>query len=192
MVSRAIGRPLTWETDDLALQNIQARVRSPSVWLLANLRGALLLADQQSERGGRRLCHDGRRHVAAASARSPASTKPFCAAGCGGSRSTGPEGIGPIPALAAVNRQAADGRAAAAAAGQTDEADLMPYELLDAIERAAIRDKLTAAGSLSADAGRIPAIHAEQQLALGRAILSALVPQSMETRAVRPVVPRGR
>ena len=25
--------------------------------------------------------------------------------------------------------------------GQTDEADLMPYELLDAIERAAIRDK---------------------------------------------------
>ena len=44
MVSGAIGRPLTWEQDDIALQNIQARVRSPGVWLLANLRGALLLS----------------------------------------------------------------------------------------------------------------------------------------------------
>ena len=42
-VSQAIGRPLNWQTDDLALQNIQARARAPSVWLLANLRGALLL-----------------------------------------------------------------------------------------------------------------------------------------------------
>jgi NAD+ synthase (glutamine-hydrolysing) len=41
MVSRAIGRELTWEHDDLALQNIQARARAPGVWLLANLRGAL-------------------------------------------------------------------------------------------------------------------------------------------------------
>ncbi|MEM7314083.1 MAG: nitrilase-related carbon-nitrogen hydrolase, partial [Planctomycetota bacterium] len=43
-VSDAIGRELTWEQDDLALQNIQARVRGPSVWMFANLRNALLLA----------------------------------------------------------------------------------------------------------------------------------------------------
>ena len=42
-VEGAIGRTLAWETDDVALQNIQARVRSPSIWLLANLRGAILL-----------------------------------------------------------------------------------------------------------------------------------------------------
>ena len=42
IVSKAIGRELRWETDDIALQNIQARVRSPGVWMLANLRGALL------------------------------------------------------------------------------------------------------------------------------------------------------
>lgn len=35
---------LTWEKDDLALQNIQARVRSPGIWLLANKYNKLLLA----------------------------------------------------------------------------------------------------------------------------------------------------
>ena len=38
-----MGHPLTWQDNDIALQNIQARVRGPGVWLLANLRGALLL-----------------------------------------------------------------------------------------------------------------------------------------------------
>ena len=48
-----------------------------------------------------------------------------------------------MPALAAVNRQAPTAELRPAEATQTDEADLMPYELLDAIERAAIRDKLS-------------------------------------------------
>ena len=43
-VSQAVGRQLTWTQDDVALQNIQARARGPGAWLLANLRGALLLA----------------------------------------------------------------------------------------------------------------------------------------------------
>ena len=42
-LEKAIGRALTWEHDDVTLQNIQARVRAPSIWMLANLRGALLL-----------------------------------------------------------------------------------------------------------------------------------------------------
>ncbi|WP_069473064.1 NAD(+) synthase, partial [Candidatus Marithrix sp. Canyon 246] len=44
LISQALNKKLSWETDDLALQNIQARVRSPSVWLIANIRNALLLA----------------------------------------------------------------------------------------------------------------------------------------------------
>ncbi len=44
LVSKGLGRQLSWETDDLALQNIQARARSPGVWMVANLRGALLLS----------------------------------------------------------------------------------------------------------------------------------------------------
>ncbi|MFN9970129.1 MAG: NAD+ synthetase, partial [Phycisphaerae bacterium] len=44
LIETAIGRQLTWTQDDVTLQNIQARTRSPSVWMLANLRNALLLA----------------------------------------------------------------------------------------------------------------------------------------------------
>jgi NAD+ synthase (glutamine-hydrolysing) len=36
-VEAALGRKLEWQRDDLALQNIQARVRAPSVWLLASV-----------------------------------------------------------------------------------------------------------------------------------------------------------
>ena len=53
----------------------------------------------------------------------------------------GPEGLNPIPALAAVNRQAPTAELRPAGCKQTDEEDLMPYDVLDAIERTAIRDK---------------------------------------------------
>ena len=55
---------------------------------------------------------------------------------------TGPAGTAPIPALAAVNDQQPTAELRPPQAGQTDEDDLMPYVVLDAIERAAIRDKL--------------------------------------------------
>jgi NAD+ synthase (glutamine-hydrolysing) len=54
---------------------------------------------------------------------------------------TGPLGLGPMPALKAVNVQQPTAELRPQEMTQTDEADLMPYELLDAIERAAIRDK---------------------------------------------------
>lgn len=44
MVSAALGRKLDWSSDDIALQNIQARTRGPGVWMIANLNNALLLA----------------------------------------------------------------------------------------------------------------------------------------------------
>ncbi len=44
LAEQALGRTLDWQHDDMALQNIQARVRSPSVWLLANVENALLLS----------------------------------------------------------------------------------------------------------------------------------------------------
>ena len=44
LVEKAINRPLTWAQDDITLQNVQARVRAPSAWMLANIKNALLLA----------------------------------------------------------------------------------------------------------------------------------------------------
>ena len=37
------GLPLTFKHDDLTLQNLQARCRAPSIWMIANIEGKLLL-----------------------------------------------------------------------------------------------------------------------------------------------------
>jgi NAD+ synthase (glutamine-hydrolysing) len=138
--SQAEGRPLSWETDDLALQNIQARARSPGVWLLANLRGALLVAtSNRSEAAVGYATMDG--DTSGGISPIAGIDKAFLRRWLVWYEQQGPEGIGPIAALGAVNRQEPTAELRPTAAGQTDEADLMPYELLDAIERAAIRDK---------------------------------------------------
>ncbi len=55
----------------------------------------------------------------------------------------GPVQFPPIPALALVNQQAPTAELRPKEMSQTDEADLMPYPLLNAIEKAAIRDRQT-------------------------------------------------
>ena len=142
MVSAAIGRPLSWETDDLALQNIQARVRAPGVWMLANLKNALLVStSNRSEAAVGYATMDG--DTSGGISPIAGIDKAFLRRWLRWYEERGPEGIGRLPALAAVNRQAPTAELRPLEAAQTDEADLMPYELLDAIERAAIRDKLS-------------------------------------------------
>lgn len=46
-----LDRPLSWETDDIALQNIQARSRSPYIWMLTNVKGALLITSSNRSEG---------------------------------------------------------------------------------------------------------------------------------------------
>ncbi|RIK72813.1 MAG: NAD(+) synthase [Planctomycetota bacterium] len=141
-VATAIGRELSWSTDDLALQNIQARTRAPGVWLLANLRGALLLAtSNRSEAAVGYTTMDGD----TCGGLSPIAgiDKAFLRQWLAWVETTGPADLRPIPELAAVTQQAPTAELRPAAEHQTDEADLMPYDLLDAIERAAIRDKQT-------------------------------------------------
>ena len=55
---------------------------------------------------------------------------------------TGSVDFEPIEALSSVNQQQPTAELRPPSAAQTDESDLMPYEVLDAIERAAIRDRL--------------------------------------------------
>lgn len=139
-VEAALGRTLGWEGDDIALQNIQARVRAPSVWLIANLAGALLLStSNRSEAAVGYATMDGD----TAGGLSPIAgvDKNFVRSFLRWLEVEGPVGLGPIPALRAVNVQAPTAELRPAASAQTDEGDLMPYDLLDAIERAAIRDK---------------------------------------------------
>jgi len=140
MVERGIGRKLTWETDDIALQNIQARVRSPGIWMVANIRNALLLStSNRSEAAVGYATMDGD----TSGSLSPIAgiDKAFLRQWLAWLETTGPTGSHPIPELKAVNEQQPTAELRPQASGQTDETDLMPYPLLDAIERAAIRDK---------------------------------------------------
>jgi len=139
-IEQALGRKLTWERDDLALQNIQARVRGPNVWLLANVKGALLLAtSNRSEAAVGYATMDGD----TCGGLSPIAgiDKAFLRRWLRWLETQGPMGFHPIPALRAVNRLTPTAELRPLDAHQTDEDDLMPYEVLNAIERAAIRDK---------------------------------------------------
>lgn len=50
-IEKALARKLSWSTDDIALQNIQARARSPIIWMLANINAALLLTTSNRSEG---------------------------------------------------------------------------------------------------------------------------------------------
>lgn len=129
-------RKLTWEEDDVSLQNIQARVRAPSVWMIANISNSLLLSTSN------------RSEAAVGYATMDGDT-------CGG--------LSPIAGidksfirrwlkrlassaefsdkLRLVVEQQPTAELRPAARAQTDEKDLMPYDILNFIEEAAIRDK---------------------------------------------------
>lgn len=156
MIERAIGRELSWERDDLALQNIQARARGPSVWLLANLRGALLLAtSNRSEAAVGYATMDGD----TCGGLSPIAgiDKAFLRAWLRWREAA-------IPALAAVNAQQPTAELRPSEQGQTDEGDLMPYEVLEAIEDAAIRDKHTPVEAYQEMRAQFPDIEPRQMM----------------------------
>jgi len=140
LVENQIDRQLNWDKDDIALQNIQARVRAPGVWLLANLRNSLLLAtSNRSEAAVGYATMDGD----TCGGLSPIAgiDKAFLRQWLMWMCETGPEEIGNVPALSSVTSQIPTAELRPLEAEQTDEDDLMPYDLLDSIERAAIRDK---------------------------------------------------
>lgn len=51
LTENTIARSLNWKDDDITLQNIQARVRSPGVWMLANIYNKLLLTTSNMSEG---------------------------------------------------------------------------------------------------------------------------------------------
>lgn len=140
LVGKELGIELSWKKHDLALQNIQARVRAPSVWLIANLRRALLLTtSNRSEAAVGYTTMDGD----SSGGLSPLGgiDKAYLREWLRWLEVVGPEGLCSFPALRAVNDQEPTAELRPLKEKQTDEKDLMPYEVLDAIERHAIRDK---------------------------------------------------
>ena len=140
MIETARGKPLTWEADDVALQNIQARVRGPSIWMLANLERKILMAtSNRSEAAVGYATMDG--DTCGGISPIAGIDKAFLRKWLLWLQTEGIGSIGPLPALSTVTVQEPTAELRPLAEGQTDEDDLMPYPLLDAIEGAAIRDK---------------------------------------------------
>ncbi len=140
IIEGALGRQLSWDTDDIALQNIQARARGPSIWMLTNLSQKLLIAtSNRSEAAVGYTTMDGD----TCGGLSPIAgiDKAFLRDWLRWLEAEGPCELGPLPAMRAINAQEPTAELRPESAHQTDEKDLMPYPILDAIERLAIRDK---------------------------------------------------
>ena len=151
-IEDAIGRKLDWQRDDLARQNIQARVRSPGIWLLANLNNALLLAtSNRSEAAVGYATMDGD----TSGGLSPIAgiDKAFLRHWLRWLETEGPAGLHPIPALAVVNRQTPTAELRTTGFGAEGQ---------DAIERAAIRDKHSPAEVFDLMRGQCPELTPSQ------------------------------
>ena len=141
LIGEVMGIDLQWSTHDLAKQNIQARVRSPSVWLVANVKKALLLTTgNRSEAAVGYTTMDGD----SSGGLSPLGgiDKAFLREWLVWLETEGPVGFdAALPVLRLVNDQQPTAELRPLTDKQTDERDLMPYVVLDRIERYAVRDK---------------------------------------------------
>jgi NAD+ synthase (glutamine-hydrolysing) len=130
-IETQLKRKLDWSTDDIALQNIQARMRSPIIWLLANVKQSILLTtSNRSEGDVGYSTMDG--DTSGSLAPISAVDKPTIL----GWLKWAEKNLG-YTALRQINelKPTAELRPVK----QTDEDDLMPYPILVAIEKQAIQ-----------------------------------------------------
>ncbi len=134
------GTDLTYKDDDITLQNLQARCRAPSIWMIANMEGKLLLTtSNMSEAAVGYATMDGD----TAGCVSPIAGLPkvYIREYLRWVQNEGPEGIGHCTAMAYVNRQQPTAELRPAESKQTDEDDLMPYWLLHMIESYVVKNR---------------------------------------------------
>ncbi len=146
---RITGRKLEWSRDDLALQNIQSRARAPMVWLLANLENRLLLTTaNRSEAATGYTTMDG--DSAGGLAPLAGIDKAFLLRWARWASSSQTPGRHPWKSLQAVLSRPPTAELRPPSSGQTDEADLMPYQVLAVIEGCRVRDKLSTEETVAA------------------------------------------
>lgn len=135
IAEQAIGRKLNWEQDDIALQNIQARTRSPLIWMIANLENKILLTtSNRSEGDVGYTTMDG--DTSGSLAPIAGVDKPFILQWLKYAESElGYDG------LRYVNSLTPTAELRPKEYTQTDEDDLMPYSLMVQIERLGIAQR---------------------------------------------------
>ena len=136
IIEQAINRKLTWDTDDITLQNIQARSRSPLIWMLANLSNSLLITtSNRSEGSVGYATMDG--DTSGSLAPIAGVSKPFILNWLRWAEKE----LG-YDALSYVNKLTPTAELRPTAYDQSDEDDLMPYKVLNTIEELFIKQKL--------------------------------------------------
>lgn len=131
-IEEALNQTLNWQQDDIALQNIQARARSPIIWMLANIRQSILLTtSNRSEGDVGYATMDG--DTSGSLAPIAGISKPTILAWLKwAEHELGYTGLKHVNTLRPTAELRPSDR------NQTDEDDLMPYTVLVAIERQAI------------------------------------------------------
>lgn len=134
-IEKAMGLTLNWEEHDIALQNIQARTRAPIIWMLANLKNALLLVtSNRSEGDVGYATMDG--DTSGSIAPIAAVDKHFIINWLKWAEHE----LG-YKSLSFVNNLQPTAELRPQDQTQTDEKDLMPYDILVQIERYAIKER---------------------------------------------------
>lgn len=134
------GRELNFKDDSIPLQNIQARVRSPSIWMLANLENKLLLTTSnmsEAALGYATMDGDTSGCVAPIAGLPKNYIREFL---CWVEKS-GPAHFGPCVDMKYVNDQQPTAELMPEEYNQTDESDLMPYWLLHKIETMVVNNR---------------------------------------------------
>lgn len=134
-IEKALGRKLTWESDDIAMQNIQARTRSPIIWMLANIKRAVLLTTSNRSEGDvgyATMDGDTSGSLAPIAGLSKVFILQWLKWAEKNLDQTG---------LNAVNNLQPTAELRPLERNQTDEDDLMPYSVLAEIEKHAIEER---------------------------------------------------
>ncbi|MBX2899932.1 MAG: NAD(+) synthase [Cyclobacteriaceae bacterium] len=155
-IEKVVGRKLSWEQDDIARQNIQARSRSPIIWMLANIQQAVLLTtSNRSEGDVGYATMDG--DTSGSLAPIAGIDKPFILQWL-----TWAEKELGYTGLSFVNNLTPTAELRPAERTQTDEKDLMPYSILKEIELLAIGQRQSPAQVYLQLRERLPAHPADE------------------------------
>ena len=145
ILSEFLERDLTWERDDIARQNIQARSRAPGIWAIANASNHLLLSTSNRSEAAVGYCTmDG--DTAGVWPRSPGSIRSFSASGLWAEREH-------LSELVHVNALTPTAELRPESAHQSDEEDLMPYQTLNRMQEARRRAQKGARGDIRVPRG---------------------------------------
>ena len=134
IMETVLNRKLSWQEDDIALQNIQARTRSPIIWMLTNIKNCLLLTTSNRSEGDvgyATMDGDTSGSIAPIAGVDKDFIKKWLV--------YAEQKLG-YTALRFVNNMEPTAELRPSEMEQKDEKDLMPYDLMVKIERLAIKE----------------------------------------------------